>query len=174
MRNLQEQVKKAFCHQKLFWPFPVWINCSSDLKNFANSQHSASHFKSFSRSLGQFFLTVGQNNFGNKIPRFRFQDSGFDLMSTLLISICFSRKNRKKTKTDRCWWWSFRCFFHDNQVGALTRMRRFFKAWKKLEKSMLSKALLHFRSFGQTSTEKSCNFSNVHMLLLKVGYNHKH
>jgi hypothetical protein len=27
-----------------------------------------SDFKSFSRSLEQFFLTVGQNNFGNKIP----------------------------------------------------------------------------------------------------------
>ena len=35
----------------MFWPFTVWINCSS-----------------FSRSLDQFFLTVGQNNFGNKIP----------------------------------------------------------------------------------------------------------
>ena len=68
MRNLQEQVKKAFCHQKLFWPFTVWINCSSDLKNFANSRPSASNFKSFSWSLEQFFLTVGQNNFGNKIP----------------------------------------------------------------------------------------------------------
>ena len=55
MRNLQEQVKKAFCYQKLFWPFTAWINCSSDLK-------------SFSRSLEQFFLTVGQSNFGNKIP----------------------------------------------------------------------------------------------------------
>ena len=32
MRNLQEQVKKAFCYQKLSWPFTVWINCSSDLK----------------------------------------------------------------------------------------------------------------------------------------------
>ena len=29
---------------------------------------SVSNFKSFSRSLEQFFLTVGQNNFGNKIP----------------------------------------------------------------------------------------------------------
>ena len=29
---------------------------------------SASNFKSFSRSLEQFFLTLGQNNFGNKIP----------------------------------------------------------------------------------------------------------
>ena len=32
---------------------------------------SASNFKSFSRSLDQFFLTVGQNNFGNKIPVFK-------------------------------------------------------------------------------------------------------
>ena len=73
MRNLQEQVKKAFCYQKLFWPFTVWINCSSDLKNFANSRPSASNFKSFSQSLEQFFLTVGQNNFGNKIPYFFMQ-----------------------------------------------------------------------------------------------------
>ena len=36
----------------------------------ANSRPSASNFKSFSRSLEQFFLTVGQNNFGNKIPIF--------------------------------------------------------------------------------------------------------
>ena len=35
---------------------------------FANSRPSALNFKSFSRSLEQFFLTVGQNNFGNKIP----------------------------------------------------------------------------------------------------------
>ena len=38
------------------------------LKNFANSLPSASNFKSFSRPLEQFFLTVVQNNFGNKIP----------------------------------------------------------------------------------------------------------
>ena len=67
IRNLQEHVKKAFCYQKLFWPFNVWINCSSDLKIFANSQLSASNFKNFYRSLEHFFLTVGQNNFGNKI-----------------------------------------------------------------------------------------------------------
>ena len=53
LRNLQEQVKKVFCYQKLFWPFTVPTNSSSDLKNF-------------SRSLEQFFLTVGQNNFGKK------------------------------------------------------------------------------------------------------------
>ena len=70
MRNLQEQVKKAFCYQKLFWPFTVWINCSSDLKNFADSRPSASNFKIFSRSLEQFFLTVGLNNFYNKIQFF--------------------------------------------------------------------------------------------------------
>ena len=55
LRNLQGQVKKAFCYQKLFWPFTVWINCSSDLKNFANSQPSASNFKSCSLSLEHFF-----------------------------------------------------------------------------------------------------------------------
>ena len=68
LRNLQEQVKKAFCYQKLFWPFTVWINFSSDLKSFANSRPSASNSKSVSQSLEQFFLTVGQNKFGNKIP----------------------------------------------------------------------------------------------------------
>ena len=66
MRNLHQQVKKAFCYQKLFWPSTVWINCSCDLKLFSNSRPSASNFKSSSRSLEQFFLTVGQNNFGNK------------------------------------------------------------------------------------------------------------
>ena len=71
MRNSEtsrDKLKKAFCYQKLSWPFTVWINCSSNIKIFANSQPSASNFKSFSRSLEHFFLTVGQNNFGNKIP----------------------------------------------------------------------------------------------------------
>ena len=68
LRNHHEQVTKAFSHQKLCWPFTIWINCSSDLKIFENSRPSASNFKSFSRSLEQFFLTVGQNNFCNKIP----------------------------------------------------------------------------------------------------------
>ena len=45
LRNLWEQVKKAVCYQKLFCPFTVWINCFSDLKNFANSWPSASNFK---------------------------------------------------------------------------------------------------------------------------------
>ena len=42
-------------------------NCSSDLKNFANS---SSNFKSFSQSLERFFLTVSPINLGNKIPFF--------------------------------------------------------------------------------------------------------
>ena len=37
-------------------------------KFLQNSRPLASNFKSFSRSLEQFFLTVGKNNFGNKIP----------------------------------------------------------------------------------------------------------
>ena len=61
-------IQKSILLPKLFWTFTVWINCSSDLKNFANSRPSALNFKSFSRSVEQFFLTLGQNNFGNKIP----------------------------------------------------------------------------------------------------------
>ena len=30
LRNLQEQVGKALCYQKLFWPFTVQINCFTD------------------------------------------------------------------------------------------------------------------------------------------------
>ena len=52
MRNLQEQVKKAFFYQKWFLPFTV---LNSDLKNFTNSQPPASNFKSFSWSLELFF-----------------------------------------------------------------------------------------------------------------------
>ena len=37
-------------------------------KFFANSWPSGLNFKSFSQSLEFFFLTVSQNNFGNKIP----------------------------------------------------------------------------------------------------------
>ena len=51
-----------------FQAFTVQINCSNDITIFANSWPSASNFKSVSKSLGHFFLTVGQNNYGNKIP----------------------------------------------------------------------------------------------------------
>ena len=36
MKNLQEQVRKTFCYQKLFWPFTVQTNCSSDLEMFGD------------------------------------------------------------------------------------------------------------------------------------------
>ena len=67
MRNLQEQVKKAFCYQKFFWTFILRTNCSSDLKNFAISLPSTSNFEKIPWSLGQFLVTVGQKNFGDKI-----------------------------------------------------------------------------------------------------------
>ena len=85
MKNLQEQVKKAFFYQKLFWPFTVWINCSINLNNFANSWPSASNFKSFSRSQEQFFLTVGQNNFGNKIPFLKHMPTPLDKSASPVI-----------------------------------------------------------------------------------------
>ena len=51
----------------MFWPFTVWTNCSSYLRIFANSRpSSALNFKCFLRSLRQFLLLVGQNNFRNQ------------------------------------------------------------------------------------------------------------
>ena len=47
MRNLQEQVKKAFCYQKLFWPFTVRKNCSSDRENFWNLRLKAENLQTF-------------------------------------------------------------------------------------------------------------------------------
>ena len=66
--NLQEQVKKAFCYQKLFWPFTVRTNCSSDLKFFANSWPSVLNFKSFSLITRTIFSHSRSEQFGNKIP----------------------------------------------------------------------------------------------------------
>ena len=65
---------------------------------------------------------------GSDLQAIRVQHSGFDLISTLLICNLLQQEKEENNKSDRCCWWSFRCFFHDNQVGALTRMRRFFKA----------------------------------------------
>ena len=50
---------------------------------FANSRPSVSNFKSFSQSLDQFFLTVGQNNFGNKIPFLKLNYSSQDTVGWL-------------------------------------------------------------------------------------------
>ena len=80
----------------MFWLFTVWIDCSTDLKYFANSQPSASNFKSFSRPLEQFFLTVSQNNFGNKIP---FLESGKNLNKQFLF---FLRRIDTKNVLNSC------------------------------------------------------------------------
>ena len=67
LRNLQEQVKKTFWFQKLFRPFTVKIvQFISKIVIILELQSRIS--KVFSQSLEQFFLTVGQNNFGNEIP----------------------------------------------------------------------------------------------------------
>ena len=68
LRNIQEQVKKHSVTKN--WSdlsrFEQIVLVIS--KSFANSRPSALNFKRFYRSLEQFFLTVGQYNFGNKIP----------------------------------------------------------------------------------------------------------
>ena len=79
--------RKSFefrCAHKFWWMVFCYQNCSDLLwekknvlvieKIFWNSWPSASNFKFFSRSLAQFFLTVGQNNFDNKIPFISFYD----------------------------------------------------------------------------------------------------
>ena len=73
MRNLQDQVKKAICYQKFFWPLTAW-NCFSNIKKFANPWPSASNYKSFSRSLEQLFLTVGPNNSFNQIRNYHLRN----------------------------------------------------------------------------------------------------
>ena len=135
LRNLQEQVKKAFCYQKLFWPFTVWINCSSDLKIFANSWPSASNFKSFSWSLEQFFLTVGQNNFGNKIPGP--QNTIFthtylpSLRYTYFAIFSLNQDVRSKSvKSLLLFWWATDigfCFTLENNLVSLTKVQLILK-----------------------------------------------
>ena len=66
----------------MFGPFTVWINCSR-------------YLKSFSRSLEQFFLTVGQNNFGNKIPFLTnlfmlFKSCYYYSRATIIADNCFA------------------------------------------------------------------------------------
>ena len=67
MRNFQEQVKKALCHQKLFWPFTVWMNCSSDLKIFENSRPRTTRVKN-----SRFYLVKRRlRGGGQKLPILR-------------------------------------------------------------------------------------------------------
>ena len=46
------------------------MNFTSDLKHFEKFRPSASNLQKKSQSQEPFFLTVGQNNFQNKIPKF--------------------------------------------------------------------------------------------------------
>ena len=70
---------------------------------------AALNFKSFSRSLEQFFLTVGQNNFGNKIPFFTKNVNCFQ-------SLFISSKLRDGFDKDLTFWLrSFGIFHQDNQ-----------------------------------------------------------
>ena len=64
LRNLQEQVKKAFYYQKLFWPFTAPFDREKLLKIESEGQE----FVKFLRSLEQFFLTLAQTNFDDEIP----------------------------------------------------------------------------------------------------------
>ena len=66
LRNLKEQIKKAFCYKKLFCPSTVPRNCSSGLKilQILGLQPQISK----KNTLEHYFLKVGQNNIGNKIP----------------------------------------------------------------------------------------------------------
>ena len=82
----------------MFWPFTVPINCSSDLENFANSRPSALNFKCFSQSLEQLFLTVGHNNFGNKIlfPQWTLQLVWHLMFFSVLIFLLELKKGRKE------------------------------------------------------------------------------
>ena len=123
MRNLQKQVKKAFCYQKLFWFFTVGINCSIDLKKISNSQASgpsASDFKSFSWSLEHFFLTVVQNNIGKKIPYLMWK-SCLDWLSDLTDSLLYDREQiLVYVFALACWVLYFSCidqyiyYYHDH------------------------------------------------------------
>ena len=60
------------------------MNCTCDHKIFGNCRPSDSNFKSFSRSLEQFFLKVDENNFSNKIP-FLDINNNFDVFDDLNI-----------------------------------------------------------------------------------------
>ena len=65
MRNLQEQVKKNLLLPKIVLTFHCLNELFySNLKNFAFSLE----FQFFLNDWNIFFLTVGQSNFGNKIP----------------------------------------------------------------------------------------------------------
>ena len=122
------QVKKSFCYQTLFWPFTVWMNCSKDLIIFENSPPSTTNFKSFFQSPEHFFLTVGQNNFVNKIPFHYFlfwtQWSVSENNERFLLwnSISTLKKIKKKGSSIFSWFLLFQLSVHiRNNSGQTSR-----------------------------------------------------
>ena len=77
--------KDMFINPNWHRAWDAFISLSFLDKKFANS---ASNFKSFSRSLEQFFLTVGQNNFGNKIPFLTFFASEGEESTFIIFAKC--------------------------------------------------------------------------------------
>ena len=70
----------ALVHFQKYWLL-------SDVNFFFNFRPLDSNFKSFSRSQEQFFLTIDQNNFGNRIPKWAIPGRGHDNSSYNLVSV---------------------------------------------------------------------------------------
>ena len=83
------KLKKHSLYQKLFWPFTVRTNCSSDLKIFANSQPSASNFKSFSR-----WLEHRRINYSEKL-----KNQNFEEVNDYFLSIAALDNNNEMYKS---------------------------------------------------------------------------
>ena len=114
MRNLHEQVKKAFCYEKLFWPFTVWINCSSDLKKLSNSRLSvfSLEFQQFlsitrtifshSRSEVRTILVTKYLNF--QIVRKFVKLLGLQHISAIAIKVRVLTSLQTKRCKSKMWW----------------------------------------------------------------------
>ena len=89
LRNLQEQIKKVFCYQKLSWLFTVWI-----IQKFCKFSAFSLGILKFCSITRTFFLTVGQTNFGNKIPYPWMTDAFFLRIKFLILQYCYLRFNK--------------------------------------------------------------------------------
>ena len=95
----------VFCYQHCSDLLRAKIVLVIDLKHFANSQPSASNFKFFSESLDHFFLTVQQNNFGNKIPFLSSLKNNLELMQltfSLLTALVLTPSSKGKEDKNKC------------------------------------------------------------------------
>ena len=91
MRNLQEeQGKKAFCYQKLFWPFTVRTNWSSDLKFFTNSWPLALNFKRFFSITETIFSHIRSEQFWYQNNNLKIKNTNLPTSSSLTILMTLS------------------------------------------------------------------------------------